>query len=591
MKISGTMLNIQYLNLEEGQYLKDIMAEIPKNIILSKTITGCGATTLEINSRRHSIIIEPNIPVILGKKKKHPEICPVFEDTSLKDVEDYLMAKICDHDSFAKIVTTPEGFKSKVLKAMDRNRAFPQRKFFLLFDECEKLVQDVDFRGKISLPMDDFFKFTNKAMVSATPIEPSDPRFKEQGFVIKKIRPQYNFKQEIHLCVTNRPRFALNRMIRYQLFIRNQGVICIFLNSVKTINSIIKQLDIKEQSKVFCSSNSFEKLTTQVDHDDKISGLKTFNFFTSRFYSAVDIDLTEKPHVIIYTDCNLQSTIVDPRTESAQICGRFRNGIKSVSHITNINPGLNWLKDTDTKQRLKYEEELYYQISNISIPPVEHLKNELIKALKSLRYHNFVTDEGARNYFMWDNECNWHKTLRTYTSSENLKMAYKVMFKPKLTEKKQLNEEERLNDRQTWIRVIENLNKLESSDSIKYRMIVKTFGLESIIVAYDTIGKEKIIELDYKVKEIEAAVKSHKQEYKILMPEIKVAVFERFQVGEKVPCSDMIDFLTNIFRQHNVKLENCKRIDRKIVAKFFDFKDGRINGNKTRVYHLINRRE
>lgn len=39
--------------------------------------------------------------------------------------------------------------------------------YFLLFDECEKAIQDVGYRGDIYLPVEDFFKFNGKAMVSA----------------------------------------------------------------------------------------------------------------------------------------------------------------------------------------------------------------------------------------------------------------------------------------------------------------------------------------------------------------------------------------------------------------------------------------
>lgn len=43
---------------------------------------------------------------------------------------------------------------------------------FILFDECEKLVQDVHYRDSIREPMNDFFRFQNKALISATPIVP-----------------------------------------------------------------------------------------------------------------------------------------------------------------------------------------------------------------------------------------------------------------------------------------------------------------------------------------------------------------------------------------------------------------------------------
>jgi hypothetical protein len=58
------------LKISKGQYLKDIMPEIPTNTIIYKTLTGIGATTLEMESARNSIIMEPNVPVIKGKKQK-----------------------------------------------------------------------------------------------------------------------------------------------------------------------------------------------------------------------------------------------------------------------------------------------------------------------------------------------------------------------------------------------------------------------------------------------------------------------------------------------------------------------------------------
>ena len=52
------------ITLHKGQYLSDVMSEIPSNCILSKRIPGCGATTLELETQRNSIIVVPNVPVI-----------------------------------------------------------------------------------------------------------------------------------------------------------------------------------------------------------------------------------------------------------------------------------------------------------------------------------------------------------------------------------------------------------------------------------------------------------------------------------------------------------------------------------------------
>lgn len=191
------------IEIKRGQVLSDILPnkEIPTNTILNKTLTGCGATYGEIvHAKRHSIIIEPNVPVILGKKAEHPFLFAVYEGITKEDVKAYLAG---EHDGYRKIITTPEGFDKKVLPAMYETHTPMYDDYFLLLDECEKTIQDVGYRGDIYLPVEDFFRFKNKAMVSATPILPSDPRFEEQNFEMVRIAPTYDYRRPLTLCVTN----------------------------------------------------------------------------------------------------------------------------------------------------------------------------------------------------------------------------------------------------------------------------------------------------------------------------------------------------------------------------------------------------
>lgn len=106
---------IRDINIDKGSWLSEVMEEIPTNTILNKVMTGCGATTLEINAARHSIIIEPNVPVIIGKKAQHDFLFAVYEGTTREDVKAYLAG---EEDGYRKIITTPEGFDKKVLPAM-----------------------------------------------------------------------------------------------------------------------------------------------------------------------------------------------------------------------------------------------------------------------------------------------------------------------------------------------------------------------------------------------------------------------------------------------------------------------------------------
>ena len=76
-----------------------------------------------------------------------------------------------------------------------------------------KIVAEVDYRQHITLPIDDFFKFANKAMVSATPIVIDDPRFEEQEFKIIKIRPTYDYSKELELKPTNNVEVMLKQTL------------------------------------------------------------------------------------------------------------------------------------------------------------------------------------------------------------------------------------------------------------------------------------------------------------------------------------------------------------------------------------------
>ena len=85
--------NILKINKNENgkiQYLTEVLPEIPTNTILYKTLTGLGATYGELKADRNSIIIEPNVPVIIGKckdpKHKADNLFGVYERVYTEDV-------------------------------------------------------------------------------------------------------------------------------------------------------------------------------------------------------------------------------------------------------------------------------------------------------------------------------------------------------------------------------------------------------------------------------------------------------------------------------------------------------------------------
>ncbi len=90
--------------------------------------------------------------------------------------------------------------------------------------------------------MNDFFKSQNKAMVSATPIVPSDPRFQEQTFRMDKITPAYDHTKQLIFYPTNNVHATLKLALQQ---ITEQQKVCIFFNSTNGIEELINVLKIK----------------------------------------------------------------------------------------------------------------------------------------------------------------------------------------------------------------------------------------------------------------------------------------------------------------------------------------------------------
>ena len=207
----------------------------------------------------------------------------------------------------------------------------------LLPIRCDKLIKDVDYRADIILPMDDFFKFREKAFVSATPILPSDPRFESQGFKIVDIRPTFKYRRPISIVQTNNVLEALKEILpQIKAQQKQPRSICFFANSVDMIHQLMSKLGVENESAVFCAEKSVEKLKKKgfkrAYEYWNIKHKMPYMWFTSRNYTAVDIELDEQPDIVFVTEPYFaEYTIIDPCTDAVQAVGRFRNGTSLLS--------------------------------------------------------------------------------------------------------------------------------------------------------------------------------------------------------------------------------------------------------------------
>ena len=375
---------------------------IPTDVIIHKTIPGFGATTTEIKAERNSIIVLPNVATILNKHQTHKDehnTFAVYEGISSKNTADYLLKE----QRYKKILTTPESL-AKVIKAFELAKIDALKNYFMLMDECHKYIQDVRYRPNITLAFDIFFRFINKAMISSTPIRPSDPRF--AGFKYLKLQPTYEYFNNVELLYNNNEQFALK-----SIFERNPHVKqCIFFNSIEGIIDIIKKHGIGDESIVFCSKESAQYIQTDrmlrsqsLNAVNKFEAglMKQYNFFTSSLFNGLDIILDEAPQVIMISIFNDPKTYLDPFTDVIQILGRFRKNktnklgyyaeavhllpIKSKGNQKNKQEVTQWL----SANRNAYDTILTLMYSNTSSKEAEVYKD----ALRRLPFNNFLAND------------------------------------------------------------------------------------------------------------------------------------------------------------------------------------------------------
>lgn len=588
--------------LDKVQYLTEVLPEIPTNTILYKKLTGLGATYGEITAKRNSIIIEPNVPVIIGKcndpKHKDDNLFGVYEGVYTDDIVNYLEKS---KKKYYKILTTPESFQ-KVKDAFEELEMSAHCSCFLLFDECHKLVKDADYRNNITLPIDDFFKFDQKALVSATPIELNDPRFKEQNFKMIEIQPTFDYKKELWLHHTNNTLQALKTVLSK---LDNEEAaplpICVFINSTDIIYSLMKQLDLLEDSAVFCAPKSVDKLKKNrfcnVYEEWNKDKMKRYNFFTSRFFNAVDMELEEQPHVIMLTDVYFaEHTMIDPYTDAIQIVGRFRNGVSSITYISNTKKGLPQRSKEEIKGYLICSKEIYRTMKNFYDCATDRASRDAYRAaLESLPFNRMLDRNGRENWFAIDNYMDEELMKNYFYDGNSLYKAYDncdsfivyhAGYYCPLGDSERLkreNKSQSIKDkRKEIVRQLEMLGDCVTEMELEYKRDL--IAADSFIVeAYDTVGKEVIEKLKYSKKKITEAMIQKQYSEKATGTEVIRLIKNSFTVGQKYTCKHIKEEITRIYALLNI--HPPKTITSKTINDFFVVSECKVN--KDRGYLFI----
>ena len=589
-KVNGTM-----------QRLGDIYPVIETNTILNKTITGIGATYSEIKAPRNSIIIEPSKPVIYGKthdpKHKKDNLLGVIEGVYQDKIVRYIEASIRQGKRI-KILTTPESFK-KVLDAFDSlDIDIRYDGYFLLFDEIQKTVKDCDYRSDITLPMDLFFECRDKAIVSATtPKKLADNRFKDFQYV--KITPNFDYHKNLHLYSTNNV-LQYTRELLEDLS-KDERPVFFFANSTDMIIAMIKQLKITDQSAVFCSAKSVDKLKRDkfksAYEDWEPNRAARYNWMTSRFYSALDIEIDSTPNVIMLTDCyTAEYTMIDPYMDAVQIVGRFRNGVGDIYHICNFNESIPIKSRDKIKEDVHSMKVVYERLGSLALSAsTESQREAFLDAQATIPYTLFLDENNKRDPYKIDNYIDEETVKVLYCNSDQLIAAYNqsgyfnVINKPfnyKFGDYERLKIESKTasirEKRKEIVTQLEQLGDCETEAECQYKRDL-AFADSEIVEAYDLLGKAEIERLRYSVTKIREAVILKKHQVKAHATDAIHLINTFFYPQKWYSAKTIKEKIKEIFTE--LEIPTSKAITSRTITEYFDAREQKKRSG--RGYFLI----
>ena len=338
--------------------------------ILNKTVTGCGGTSLFLNSNIDVVIISPRLQALKDKHEQHPDtfLFHSLYTSNGKRAEDIkrLMSELNNYIShcgstpftnrkYAKILVTLDSCE-KVIDVLKNCGVIDS--FLFVVDEFQCLMGDATFKG--TTDMNFLIRLDNEAKnicyLSATPI--SDmyldfvPQFKGLPYIKlewdKNVLEEPNVR-EIQMKKDESAEKICGRLIKdfrangyFARKVVNGQVVysteaCIFLNEVRSIINIIVKNSLKpDEVTVLCSEGKVSGLPKGF----KIGGLctdrdnprnKTFTFCTKASFEGVDFYSTNAM-TFVFINAGKEWQTLDIMLDIPQILGRQRLDINPFRH-------------------------------------------------------------------------------------------------------------------------------------------------------------------------------------------------------------------------------------------------------------------
>lgn len=351
--------------MSEDQTLLPYLQQF-KKFILNKTVTGCGGTSLFLNSSIDVVIISPRLQALKDKHEQHPDTflfhSPYTNNGKrendikrlMSGLNSYINNPFSEYNK-AKILVTLDSCE-KVINVLKDNRAIDR--FLFVVDEFQCLMGDATFKG--TTDMNFLIRLDSEAKnicyLSATPIQDRYldfvPQFKGLPYIKLEWDPDVLEEpnvMEIQMKKDESAEKICSRIIRdfktngyFARKVVNGQVVysteaCIFLNEVRSIINIIVKNNLKpDEVTILCSDGKVSGLPKGF----KAGGLctnknnpinKTFTFCTKASFEGVDFYSTNAM-TFVFINAGKEWQTLDIMLDIPQIFGRQRLDINPFRH-------------------------------------------------------------------------------------------------------------------------------------------------------------------------------------------------------------------------------------------------------------------
>lgn len=563
------------------------LSDLPQNCIFNKVITGCGGTTIALFNDKNYVIAVPTTELITNKTDlvsaglskitspdgKEQSVFGLFGEFT------YMVKK------HLKMYLATEGIK-KIMCTYDKvkylDRYLKPADYQLLVDEYHLLLKAYSYRSNaIEGVLKHYKDYKSSCFMSATPISPEFKPAALEG--LSELVAVWNDTDTLFVALerTNKPYVKASNIINAY---KKDGYITVngeksyeaffFINSVTDIANILQYCHLSnDEVKIVCANTepNREKLTGYTISNSR-SINKPFTFITSKSFEGADY-FSQTGICFVVSNSSNNNTLLDISTDIYQIAGRIRtedNPFRNtLVHIFNTTGKRSMCLDMDydelverTKKEVEAESKIIDFINENPTITNRFLDKDYVK----------VNDEGK--YYL--NEMLINLDLYTVKLEQ-------YIYKNGISIMKNYNKNGIITTSPTYEKIEESLKRVVKKITFKEAFIkyceLKKLSLTDehiielyplIVEAYNKLGEDKVRQLRYTVKAVEAELlnldKTATNEYKVAK---MLSNYKGF-----ISCKDLKNKLKSIYSSVGINKSakasdietyyNCKLTQRKI---------------------------